>query len=332
MPWPGDAIARDRRRVAERCPRRLARGGRRLPRKPREDDVGRAAEDLRAGDRQRDAGDRERDHDDDQRALGREPAEQAPRRRRRTCFAFCGGPIHAPTGRASAGRRRRGRGGRGTVASLMRPPPAPRSARSRSRRTSGTSRQLGVRAVADDACRRRARGSGRASTDARDALRDEDHRRVRACAARARRAAGPRSRDRARRTSRRTGTRAGSRSSARAIASRWRWPPETFVPPCAIGASSFCGIASTKSLRLRELERGPQLVVGRVGVAEPQVRRDRAARTDTRAAAPRRSAPTAPRARARGRRRRRRAPRPRSDRRAAGSARAAWSCPRRSSR
>src|SRR2546429_636633 len=30
---------------------------------------------------------------------------------------------------------------------------------------------------------------------------------------------------------------AGSRSRARAIASRWRWPPETLVPPCAIGAS-----------------------------------------------------------------------------------------------
>src|SRR5207237_506916 len=40
---------------------------------------------------------------------------------------------------------------------------------------------------------------------------------------------------------------AGSRRSARAIARRWRWPPETLVPPCAIGLSSPAGIARTKS-------------------------------------------------------------------------------------
>ena len=36
-------------------------------------------------------------------------------------------------------------------------------------------------------------------------------------------------------------------TSARAIASRWRWPPDTFVPPWVIGASSPSSIASTKS-------------------------------------------------------------------------------------
>ena len=35
---------------------------------------------------------------------------------------------------------------------------------------------------------------------------------------------------------------------ARAIARRWRWPPDTFVPPCAMGASSPSGIWLTKSL------------------------------------------------------------------------------------
>ena len=36
-------------------------------------------------------------------------------------------------------------------------------------------------------------------------------------------------------------------TSARAIASRWRWPPETFVPPWVIGASRPPSISSTKS-------------------------------------------------------------------------------------
>ena len=66
-------------------------------------------------------------------------------------------------------------------------------------------------------------------------------------------------------------------TSARAIASRWRWPPETFVPPWVIGASSPPSISSTKSRRLGDLEGVPQLLVGRVLVAEAEVARDRAA-------------------------------------------------------
>ena len=31
------------------------------------------------------------------------------------------------------------------------------------------------------------------------------------------------------------------------MARRWRWPPETLVPPWAIGASSPPGMAATKS-------------------------------------------------------------------------------------
>src|SRR5690606_19849940 len=40
---------------------------------------------------------------------------------------------------------------------------------------------------------------------------------------------------------------AGFATSARAMLSRWRWPPETLVPPWATGSSRPSGIARTKS-------------------------------------------------------------------------------------
>ncbi len=39
----------------------------------------------------------------------------------------------------------------------------------------------------------------------------------------------------------------GRFTSALAIASRCRWPPDTFVPPCEMGASRPPSISATKS-------------------------------------------------------------------------------------
>ena len=61
------------------------------------------------------------------------------------------------------------------------------------------------------------------------------------------------------------------------MASRWRCPPETFVPPWVMGASNPPSISSTKSLPWAIVERAPQRLVGRVGVAVAQVARDRPA-------------------------------------------------------
>ena len=77
----------------------------------------------------------------------------------------------------------------------------------------------------------------------------------------------------------------GRFTRALAIASRCRWPPDTFVPPCAIGASSPLGHGLDEVARLGDLERGPELLVRGVRLAVAQVRRDRAARTGTDAAA-----------------------------------------------
>ena len=68
----------------------------------------------------------------------------------------------------------------------------------------------------------------------------------------------------------------GRRMSARAIDSRWRCPPETFVPPCSIRACEPAGHRADEVGRLRDLERGPHLFLGGVGLAELQVARDRA--------------------------------------------------------
>ena len=38
----------------------------------------------------------------------------------------------------------------------------------------------------------------------------------------------------------------GRRSSARAMARRWRWPPESVVPPCALSVASPAGNPATE--------------------------------------------------------------------------------------
>src|SRR5437660_5529235 len=68
---------------------------------------------------------------------------------------------------------------------------------------------------------------------------------------------------------------AGRLTIARAIASRWRWPPETLVPPWSIGASSWPGMAATKS-RACAISSAPELRVSGALVAEAEVLRDRA--------------------------------------------------------
>ena len=64
---------------------------------------------------------------------------------------------------------------------------------------------------------------------------------------------------------------------ARAIARRWRWPPETLLPPCAIGRVETVGHRLDEGARLRDLEGAPQLLVGGVGLAVTQVGGDRPA-------------------------------------------------------
>ena len=126
----------------------------------------------------------------------------------------------------------------------------------------------------------------------------------------ARPAAGRRWPGRGPRTSRRTGRCSGLRTSARAMARRWRWPPDTFVPPWAIGASSPPGMARHEVARLGDLERLPQLLVGGVGVGEAQVAGHRAGEQVGLLRHEADAGSTASRGRGRGRRRRRRAPRP----------------------
>ena len=58
------------------------------------------------------------------------------------------------------------------------------------------------------------------------------------------------------------------------MASRCRWPPDTLVPPCAIGASSRSGIASHEVVGLGDPQRLPHLLVGGVGLAVPEVAPD----------------------------------------------------------
>ena len=77
--------------------------------------------------------------------------------------------------------------------------------------------------------------------------------------------------------------------SARAIASRCRWPPETLVPPWAIGASSPSGMRLDEVARLGDLEGRPQLLVGGVGLAVAQVASAPCRRTGRPSAAPARS-------------------------------------------
>ena len=71
----------------------------------------------------------------------------------------------------------------------------------------------------------------------------------RGVAARARRGAGRRWRGRGPRTSRRTGRCSGLRTSARAMASRWRWPPDTLVPPWAMRRVEPAGHGARRSRR-----------------------------------------------------------------------------------
>ena len=63
----------------------------------------------------------------------------------------------------------------------------------------------------------------------------------------------------------------GLATRARAMASRWRCPPETLVPPWAIGDSEPAGHGPDEVLGLGDPQRVPQLVVGGVGVAVAQV-------------------------------------------------------------
>ena len=100
--------------------------------------------------------------------------------------------------------------------------------------------------------------------DRADALGDDDHASPSRARGRAPRAGARRCRSRAPRSCRRRCRSPARFTSARAIARRWRWPPETFVPPWVIGASSPPSISSTKSRRLGDLERVPELLVGRV--------------------------------------------------------------------
>ena len=88
------------------------------------------------------------------------------------------------------------------------------------------------------------------------------------------RAAARRSRRRAQRSSRRRGRPAVVLTSALAIESRWRCPPETFVPPWSMGASRPPGMVGDEVACLGDLERVPELSIGRLGIAEPQVARD----------------------------------------------------------
>ena len=84
--------------------------------------------------------------------------------------------------------------------------------------------------------RPRARGSGRRGGSTTRAGRRSRPRHGR-CAAPAPPAGARRWRGRAPRTRRRTRRCSGRTTSARAIASRWRWPPDTLVPPCVIALS-----------------------------------------------------------------------------------------------
>ena len=58
---------------------------------------------------------------------------------------------------------------------------------------------------------------------------------------------------------------------ARAIASRWRWPPDTLVPPWAMRPFEAALHVGDEVAALRDLERVPELGVGGLLAAEPQV-------------------------------------------------------------
>ena len=112
--------------------------------------------------------------------------------------------------------------------------------------------------------------------DRRDSLGDDEDGGVGRVRRRARRAAGRRWRGRAPRTSRRTGrSRACARAPGRSPAAAADRPTRSSRPGRSV-ASSPPGIARTKSRRLGDLERLPQLVVGGVGLGEAEVAGDRA--------------------------------------------------------
>ena len=83
--------------------------------------------------------------------------------------------------------------------------------------------------------------------DGADPLRDDDHGRCHGSGRALPRGGARRWRRRGPRSSRRRGRSRGRLTSARAMARRWRWPPDTFVPPWSTGASSPPGMAATKS-------------------------------------------------------------------------------------
>ncbi len=214
---------------------------------------------------------------------GARARDEAAARRRRAeganCFAFCGGAALIAEGAAvhHRGARPLGGGGRGKPArcALMRPPPC-RAARPRSRRTSGTTRAARRACPCRRSRRCRARGLLVRVDDARHALRDDDHRGgARALGGDAARSRASVATSSAEKASSNRNTR-GRRSRARAIDSRWRWPPETFVPPYPIGESSFAASPRAKSRACAAASAAQSCSSFAAGVAVAQVRGHRA--------------------------------------------------------
>ncbi len=75
-------------------------------------------------------------------------------------------------------------------------------------------------------------------------------------------------------------------TSIRAIARRWRWPPETLRAALRDRRVEAARHRLDEVARLRDLERVPELLVGGVRVAVPQVARRRCRRTGRASAAP----------------------------------------------
>ena len=61
------------------------------------------------------------------------------------------------------------------------------------------------------------------------------------------------------------------------MARRWRWPPDRFEPPWRDGRLETARACADEVLGLGDAQRLPQLVVGRVGLAEAEVAGDRPA-------------------------------------------------------
>ena len=95
--------------------------------------------------------------------------------------------------------------------------------------------------------------------DGRYSLGDHQHRRIRRVRLRKRPAGERRSGGRAQRTSGRTRRSPGERASARAMHNRWRWPPDTFVPPWVIKTVDTLGHGLYEAAGLRNLQRLPQI-------------------------------------------------------------------------